>query len=601
MTTYFLLNKKNSYKPTKLIRPSSTDGPKSQNGSGSGSGNNFKIQSNQNNDPTKSATNFFLNTNHSSGNEQSEYRQNSPSNQLLRLAQENARNFSILEPKHRTTTTMDNHFSGNFSYNEPKPIILGKSLEKNRLITPDDNWKSSNCNTKELNPLLSSLITKNPIATNPNGNFLGSHAFDDEPPDEERRFLAKNFGNNCKYYFDDNSLSNINSEVMEQKCKKTFSPALSRHTAFSFADTTKATIQSEESLDKLLDDDVDDPYDNGPRNRMDESLIYNISSNSSNQSCQYGQIIKKNYAKECIENNFHKNQFKPKRDRYPHDDYCISFQNNTNAHNNNNNNNYNQRIKSKELNKAVDRQNLLKRFSHLGHDPTLFLARHHRHYQAHNSPLIVHRFYHIDSSPKPMASSSNISLKNNLSRALDNHKIRPNQMMNVCDDELINNSLIKTSNEPDLFDSDDDESDDMNSVAAAVNNKYSINQKLAQRLLDYPNLLNDSTKNRIIFSDYENNNFTRNNDQQMVDNIDVNHNYGKIKKKQSSTESLEENKFLSSRTDSSQSICSLDSFTKDRKNEIELNSNSIAATNPSIQDDHFFKLQRFKQSNQVGC
>lgn len=222
----------------------------------------------------------------------------------------------------------------------------------------------------------------------------------------------------------------------------------------SLADTTKATIQSVESdLDQMMlidDDDVQlKPFGRkrGDKNRgegghnmsqlEDASYIYNISSNESEHSAggafsdsPYGHIIKRSsgnsYAKECIENDFYKNNNNRNKKKSSgskgvglkggavgkwngghieegdddKNDYCVFIRREEppplppmrlGRRKENFTNSPSHRPSSSAHHHQLKHQN-----NHHHSKPNSHLERTSRHYQAHNSPLIVHRFYHID-------------------------------------------------------------------------------------------------------------------------------------------------------------------------------------------------------------
>nr|XP_027197802.1 Ca(2+)/calmodulin-responsive adenylate cyclase-like [Dermatophagoides pteronyssinus] len=604
MTTYFLLNKKSNHKPFKALRPSNIDAPKSgQNGSTT---NNFKLQSQQNNQssffPSNNSSHSTINiADNVSENQQSTRPNKTFMDRLQALAksrQHEDQRLSVIGEDisydiHDKESNLFQCSQGNLCYNEPKPIILGKSPDKCRLMAKENSWESrepiSNNPRIELSTAMSSLMTTAPTTSVPiksptKNSLIGTHLIDKTNPND--LFIANN---PCKkqhnFYFDDDSLSNIKSQAMErQKQRNLFSPAMSRCTAFSLADTTKATIESEESLNKLSDDDDDVDEVGENRHKDESSLIYNISSNSSDQSCQYGQIIKKNYTKECIENNFFNRSknlpFKSassnkKRNSvnidFPMDDYDVDFRN---YKNNNHHNDDQSKINDKEQkvfeNDRILRQHAMKRMSHhFGQEPTKsFLAqRNQRHYQAHNSPLIVHRFYHIDSGTDNARQSSpllnkpeqSLLITNNSLQSSnvkkpdfpDNRKINCKQMVtgnaqNQSNYHLSDKSYNYKQRQSSSNESDDE--DEMNSVAAFVGNKYStsFNQKFNhQRILDSNH--NNSFNNEKCETRFPSN----------LNNI--NNHYGKIKKKLPAFENIGK-RIHSPSSNSSQSIFSAESL-----------------------------------------
>ncbi|KAH7645383.1 ca/calmodulin-responsive adenylate cyclase-like [Dermatophagoides farinae] len=294
MTTYFLLHKKSNHKPFKAIRPSNIDASKSgQNGSTTTTTtttNNFKVKSQQQQQQPNNQ--FFPSSNNASHSTINIVENSVNENQQSNV--EHSPNKTFMDRLHASAKSSRQHKDQRLS-------VIGESLPY--IIRDKETSQSNNNNNNnnprgiELNPttIKTLLIGTNIIEkTNPNDLFTG---------DDSGKKLQHNF------YFDDDALSNIKSQAIErEKQRNIFSPAMSRCTAFSVADSTKATIESAESLNKLLVDGDDDVDDVGKNRQQDESSsIYNISSNSSNQSCQYGQIIKKNYTKECIENNFYNN------------------------------------------------------------------------------------------------------------------------------------------------------------------------------------------------------------------------------------------------------------------------------------------------------
>lgn len=178
----------------------------------------------------------------------------------------------------------------------------------------------------------------------------------------------------------------------------------------------------------------------------DASYIYNISSNESDHSVggggalsdsPYGHIIKRSsqlattedgkraYAKECIENGFYKNSSRNRGKKVANnggrwnrdgglpennndgdkDDYCVfvrrdhpppppllpkkaDFQKSSHQHHRSSSSNHHHHHHSKNHHHFTP--------THSKPSASYLENRTSRHYQAHNSPLIVHRFYHID-------------------------------------------------------------------------------------------------------------------------------------------------------------------------------------------------------------
>lgn len=351
------------------------------------------------------------------------------------------------------------------SYNEPKPIILHKTDGKSKTSNPNHSSSSSSASAtcKASFP----PATDNPLIDS-SGTKIGLQETDLDSFSQHMYGAINKSAECCKFFFDSSSSTNIKAKLLEEKISQ--SPALSSRTAFSIADTTKATIQSEESLDNLLEE-----FKPTRSCQQDDSPIYNISSNSSQSSAVYGHIIKKNYANECIENDFYKNRSKRKKcsnqQQYfdsvvssgnSKDDYCVFIRRDSGD--------------PVSRDSSFSRKN--RKHSKHHHEPSSYAARHHhRHYQAHNSPLIVHRFYHIDNeanlTKRASFSSQNMTTFNQPSTS--SRKLKREDAKFPL--------LYPIGTKPNQPSSDSDSDDDWNSAAAAVmgGSRYRVAQRLLER------------------------------------------------------------------------------------------------------------------------
>ena len=614
MTTYFLLNKKNHGRPTRYLQPSNQSSQNPQNGNDSNMKNSKFNGSNGNNHYNlSSSSGLFLNPNNANiGNKSSQPMLNrmlvSPASRLTNLW---SHGDIIREPPRLPVIREDSH-QGAFnedrlflecnthkvpSYNEPKPIIMPKleskqshDISKEIPLVPISELNQPSvaayAETQLMMPAYSTTIMSNVLQETDLDSFSQHNYGAIKKPDSKQDF-----------FFDGNSSTNIKCQLLEQK--KTFSPTLSNRTTFSIADTTKATIQSEESLENLLDDSQ---FESNTRHQENDSPIYNISSNSSDQSSQYGHIIKKSYAKECLENGFYKNNANRQNGsgnrkrtnnkllyKDSKDDYCVFIRRDHGVKVTQDNNSRDSSLAmAKRPNKQHNQKNSKAYYSKgqpplqvaALHEPSpsSFSARHHRHYQAHNSPLIVHRFYHIDNvssednhSKRSFVNNSSFNSASPSTSLVANRKCRgPVQgpkRYNDLDDEadakfpLLYPIGVKPDRQvPVCSDSD---SDDMNSVAAAVmGEKYSGNSRIAQRLLERSSSFNSSSRRKGSLPDYY---------KSRSNNVHYSQpQYGKIKKKLSSLESMvmdggHGRNSQQATTDSPQSIFSIDSFQKGKK------------------------------------
>ena len=256
------------------------------------------------------------------------------------------------------------------SYNEPKPIFVNQEqpkgpqmIQKLQKIFPQSRHTVAPSSKNNIDP--KRILLETSLDTMPN----------------QSKKISKN-----SFVFDKNSSIDIKSQVFESNliAKLHLSPTVSHRTRLSsIADTTKATIQSQESLDKLLDSVYSKPYElssDGEETRDDND---------------YGKIIKQNYTKSYLLNDYDV-EIEPRnssRQRHPSnvaqvgtpsdDDYEIEPMNNDDE--------YCVFVPRNE----VQAPKLL---------PKIVPKPKHRHlldhqrktYQAHNSPMIVHKFYHID-------------------------------------------------------------------------------------------------------------------------------------------------------------------------------------------------------------
>lgn len=665
MTTYFLLNKKFDSKPMKLIRPSSlieSNRSKMNTKSLMDESQQHKRQSNSN------QSNIFLDLgeeNHHQSKQSNDSQSNnsrknlfnqilfsralfsktSSSSQSQQKRQQQSQEISLgsIEPNDsnhnqvKQSLLLENlnepYGSHHESYHEPKPIILGKSLEKYRLMRKiyDQNslerdYKANGCENRDPNNIVKALTDdccpkeidqeqpyidfKRSNPTQSSAALLSRFSLLNQPiiemNDDELIFASQSSKSNglrtlndlseidrFDSIFDPSSLGDVKTTAFYEQEQKSnnhfrygtgnptrltsFSPTMSRYTAISNADTTRATIQSEESLDKFLDP-IDDDEHHMEENRMvskhnnyrlkwnkdlahqyrendshqinfESFSIYNISpnsddddddvdradrcsTNSSEQSCQYGQIIKQNYAKEFIEQELsridHRRRYQQRQQkqqqklnrkkRYdtrdmilPKDDYYVhqmrndfdhqiesyhpsQFHNRSKRFNTSNLRDCTKGVLNRKNRFSIDQhhQQHQMRSHQLNHqhsyEPRALMERQQRHYQAHNSPLIVHRFYHIDEEIKPskaLPKTSSISLHQNLQRQklieIENRfspRISQRSTKNPHRSEPTARSIQTTRDQNYFIDTDDsastshddedEDEDDLNSVAAAI-------------------------------------------------------------------------------------------------------------------------------------
>lgn len=462
------------------------------------------------------------------------------------------------------------------SYNEPKPIIFDQkpvgtvesddavAVSMTSLALPPGYPGGSGAGSRlssatpegscDLNGNISTVVAMQET----NLDVASQHDYGQIRPSTSAAAVAG--ATSRGFFFDNNSSSNIKSQLLEQyqphrtsaaaSRRLLMSPAMSSRTdAFSLADTTKATIQSQESLDKLLDESN---YGAGVATTHRESSIYNISSDEDDSS-QYGHIVKRNYMRECLDNNFYKNQ-RPLlngnvggRKAGNVAGYNLDANGNRQSmptttaaavNNDDNNDDYCVFIKRDQPQappppalKSIAKTRQLPPPLEPRH-PDVHFARNQRHYQAHNSPLIVHRFYHLDDSnrnntrpmsnlvtnnnSKPTSSNNNNNnhnarrsnekrSKRRSKRSSDHHRSRDIEktaqsfkyplgwgQKQAAEVNCRNRASPLTSSSHSSSLTTSDSEDDLNSVAAAVMSSAGSKgyTNLAHRLLDRSNSFN---------------------------------------------------------------------------------------------------------------
>ncbi|KAJ6225324.1 hypothetical protein RDWZM_003869 [Blomia tropicalis] len=485
MTTYFLLGKKSTAKPLKALQPSnpppSSNNRKDPNSNGNSNPTSGSRESNINISPTNIMDNIRRASKESHSTHKTCHQDfnRSPFEHfsLRNLTILDQRNFQssmrlppiredsqIISPNDELSVSENSQRLP--SYNAPKPIICEKVGDKSRHKTNIETvWKTTEKELEQpiptvLQPNLDAFVLNNLSINCQSNNELPNRIQETDLDSYSQHHYGAINAKQTKndFFFDKNSSINIKSKLIDSTNRKVHSPTMSNRTAHSFADTTKATIQSMESLDKINDPQICGSKGVG----LDDSSIYNISSNSSEHSSPYGHIIKKNnYANECIENDFYKNNKKRASNVKcddSKDDYCVFVRKELPNENNN------VESKSRFSRPSHNQPHSSKHFGETEHEASMsYLARHKRHYQAHNSPLIVHRFYHIDNDLRNTNSNSSPLIKtssgNQIRRALFDKKISTTKQNN---DTAIKRPLlasfkqnVSASNE--LMDSSDDD------------------------------------------------------------------------------------------------------------------------------------------------
>lgn len=424
MTTYFIVSKNDEAPPLKLLLPSNSNSSggggnnPEQNGGGNANGGNPNgskgnaHSSNNNNNGSMTSNSSQFSANQEGGQQRLSHNLGPPirgSSAGLWAAREHRDSSMLPVIREDVLSPVNDDFSFSDtsqrlpSYNEPKPIIFEKTQEKILIDVEIVPWSQPSTIKEPLSQMLVQATSK---------NYKGSRSTKVLSSGMQESLLETNLDSlsqnaygaiNSKlaiasskrdFFFDKNSSIQIKSHLSD--LKPFTSPSISHRTTHSLADTTKATIQSEESIDKILDD----TQYGGPEQ---DSSIYNISSNESAHlsDSAYGHIIKRssNYARECIENDFYKSRHKKmKRSSAPKysvddskDDYCVFIKRD-----------------QSEGPGMSPRQALHQQQQYYISKPGPHRACQSSHFQAHNSPMIVHRFYHIGTNEptSEVASSS---------------------------------------------------------------------------------------------------------------------------------------------------------------------------------------------------